>query len=211
MAVMRRAGALLAILAMLLQAPAGSGTYPDLGDFKKGFKSNVQRCANAHRVQLLQVMALMEAPIAAGYDRNSKCFIYCLMDKYEMVTPDGEFMDGKIRRFAVDLPDSNFKMIMKKNLDSCLREGGSERRQKTKEASAIHAVDRLMNNEDICEKCYQFAKCYYDRAKVRNGNQKQPYQRLTNYYEGSSDKLFNKVGSWARNQWNQPSNGPRGI
>ncbi|XP_034238479.1 uncharacterized protein LOC117643606 isoform X2 [Thrips palmi] len=189
MAVMRRAGALLAILAMLLQAPAGSGTYPDLGDFKKGFKSNVQRCANAHRVQLLQVMALMEAPIAAGYDRNSKCFIYCLMDKYEMVTPDGEFMDGKIRRFAVDLPDSNFKMIMKKNLDSCLRE----------------------DNEDICEKCYQFAKCYYDRAKVRNGNQKQPYQRLTNYYEGSSDKLFNKVGSWARNQWNQPSNGPRGI
>lgn len=36
----------------------------------------------------------------------------------------------------------------------------------------IESVDKSIlffyaDNEDICEKCYQFAKCYYDRSKVK--------------------------------------------
>lgn len=54
-------------------------------------------------------------------------------------------MDGKIRRFASDLPESNFKVVINKNLDTCLREGGSLHLKNTKEASAIHTVDRLMS------------------------------------------------------------------
>lgn len=181
-----------ALLVLLLAAPALSSMYPDLSEFKKGLKMNAQRCANAHHVQYLQVMAMMEAPMRTGYDRNSKCFICCLMEKYEMLTPDGEFMDGTMRRYALDLPESQFKTVVNKYLDLCLRE----------------------DNDDICEKCYQFAKCYYDRSKVKpDGSRKQYYQRqhLNNYYEGSSGRLFQSVGNWASNQWNHATNGPKGL
>ncbi|XP_052119556.1 uncharacterized protein LOC113214862 isoform X1 [Frankliniella occidentalis] len=203
-----------ALLVLLLAAPALSSMYPDLSEFKKGLKMNAQRCANAHHVQYLQVMAMMEAPMRTGYDRNSKCFICCLMEKYEMLTPDGEFMDGTMRRYALDLPESQFKTVVNKYLDLCLREGGSQRQRKTKEYSAHHSVDLLLNNDDICEKCYQFAKCYYDRSKVKpDGSRKQYYQRqhLNNYYEGSSGRLFQSVGNWASNQWNHATNGPKGL
>ena len=33
----------------------------------------------------VQVMAMMEAPMRTGYDRNSKCFLCCLMGRYQMV------------------------------------------------------------------------------------------------------------------------------
>ncbi|KAJ1528587.1 hypothetical protein ONE63_006989 [Megalurothrips usitatus] len=201
-------GALIAVLVATLEAPtpvrAAASMYPDLADFKRGLKANAQRCANAHRVQYLQVMAMMEAPMRTGYDRNSKCFVCCLMERYQMLTPDGEFMDGTMHRYATDLPESQFKTVVVKNLDTCLREGGSLR-HKTKESSVTHTIDTLLNNDDVCEKCYQFAKCYYDRAK--DGSKWQSYQKqqLNNYYQGSSGKFFQSVGNWANSQWHARS------
>uniref|UniRef100_A0AAT9TZB9 Odorant-binding protein 17 n=1 Tax=Eocanthecona furcellata TaxID=696902 RepID=A0AAT9TZB9_9HEMI len=105
--------------------------------FKINFMESSKHCSNLYNTSLVDIL-----PLFARVDIGSiqaKCFLLCLLQRYQMIDKGGTFHRDRVDRFLDSMPDSKFKSSLKLFKDKCLKE----------------------DSQNQCQKAYKFSACFY--------------------------------------------------
>ncbi|CAH1400872.1 unnamed protein product [Nezara viridula] len=120
------------ILVILICSAYHSGTFikaqsydysRKASSFKTNFMESSKYCSNIYNISLVDIL-----PLFARSDIGSmqaKCFLLCLLQRYQMIDKGGAFHKDRVDRFLNSMPDSKFKSSLKSFKDKCLKEGMS--------------------------------------------------------------------------------------
>ncbi|KAF6204918.1 hypothetical protein GE061_019083 [Apolygus lucorum] len=125
-----------------LPPPGGVGNKTAV--FKESFIRTAKYCSSIHETSTVAVLAILMSE--ESDDQNGKCFLNCMLQRYQLMSKQGAYNKDKFKPFLDYIPESRFLQSIKGNLKSCITE----------------------RDPAPCEKAYKFIKCFYTRARNKD-------------------------------------------
>ncbi|KAE8574057.1 uncharacterized protein [Halyomorpha halys] len=108
--------------------------------FKTNFMESSKYCSNIYNTSVFDVLPLFGQ--SDNGNLEAKCFLLCLLQRYQMIDKGGAFHRDKVDRFLDSMPDSKFKSSLKSFKEKCLKE----------------------DSQNQCQKAYKFSACFYNKG-----------------------------------------------